>query len=121
MRRGLHNFSTDPKRFIQERITRVDGHWLWKGRITDKGYGRCEVRYKNKRIIIAHRLSWIAYKGPIPNHLHILHKCICIYKYCVRPNHLYQGTEKQNTNDAIIMGRKSYWGINVIDYYKKRI
>lgn len=47
----------------------------------------------------AHRLSWSLSYGPIPENLYVCHACN--NKACVRPGHLYVGTQRVNTRDAI--------------------
>ena len=52
---------------------------------------------------VAHRVSWLLSLGHIPEGLLVLHKCD--NRICVRPNHLFLGTYKDNTQDAIKKGR----------------
>ena len=51
----------------------------------------------------AHRISWQIHRGPIPPTLHVLHKCDV--RNCVRPTHLFLGTDRDNVWDAIQKGR----------------
>ena len=54
--------------------------------------------------IYAHRLSYRAFKGEIPEDKpYILH--ICDTRCCVNPDHLLAGTQKQNIQDAVRKGR----------------
>jgi len=73
--------------------------WLWPG-TSSRNYGA--INFMGKRIAGAHRASWIAHNGPIPDGLWVLHRCNT--RYCVNPSHLYLGTRKDNTRDAIIAG-----------------
>lgn len=55
---------------------------------------------------LAHRLSYLAFNGDIPEGLVVRHKCD--NKCCVNPEHLEVGTQKDNVQDAIKRGRFSY-------------
>ncbi len=54
---------------------------------------------------LAHRVSYILEHGSIPDGLQILHKCD--NPPCVRPEHLYAGTEADNRRDKLISNRQS--------------
>ncbi len=82
------------------RVERGDGCWLWSGRLNTYGYG--VLRYRG-RTIGAHRLSWIFTNGPIPEGLYVCHHCD--NPRCVRPDHLFLGTSKDNQVDASRKGR----------------
>jgi len=77
--------------------------WEWVGRKNPKGYGFCYARWGSHREQLAHRASWIIHYGNIPAGKHILHKCD--NPGCVRPEHLYAGTNAENVRDKMIRGR----------------
>ena len=77
------------------------GCWIWMGTLALNGYGRL---WMNKKRQSAHRASWKIYNGSIPNGMGILHRCDT--KSCVNPHHLFLGTNKDNTQDAVKKNRQ---------------
>lgn len=52
---------------------------------------------------LAHRASWMLYCGPIPAGMNVLHRCDV--PPCVRPDHLFLGTQQENVMDMHAKGR----------------
>ena len=79
------------------------GCWLWIGTCSSHGYGLLQKQY-------AHRISYIHFKGPIPNGLQIDH--ICRVRSCVNPDHLEAVTAQENKRRgegiAVQNARKSH-------------
>jgi len=67
----------------------------WTGGKDKKGYGRTGPKLGGE--VLAHRMSYILAHGPIPEGLHVLHKCD--NPPCVNPDHLYVGTNDDNVRD----------------------
>lgn len=90
------------ERFIV-RLPDAPGCWLWTG-ATAAGYGTISVGPARARAMWgAHRLSYAVYRGPIPDGLHVCHRCDV--KLCVRPDHLFLGTPQDNVADMCAKGR----------------
>jgi DNA-binding XRE family transcriptional regulator len=83
-------------------VAKDDGCWLWAGYVQPDGYG--QASYKGRRIR-AHRLSWELTHGPIPNDIKVLHTCD--NPTCVRPDHLFLGTNADNSRDMVRKGRQA--------------
>ena len=77
-----------------------DGCWRWKGQLDPYGYGH--TKYQGHRQG-AHRVAWQLAYGPIPVGLYVLHHCD--NPRCVRPEHLFIGTQAENIRDMIEKGR----------------
>lgn len=85
---------------ILGKINKTDSCWLWTHRNDRKGYGIINFRYREMRI---HRLMYQHFVGPLIKGLIICHKCDV--PPCCNPDHLFQGTPKDNTQDMIKKGR----------------
>lgn len=70
----------------------MSGCWLWFGYTAPSGYGRISLGLKPRQ---AHRVSYAALVGPIPDGLHIDH--LCRVRCCVNPAHLEPVTSAENT------------------------
>jgi len=69
--------------------------WLWKGCVTDRGYGR--FKYKD-RSIGAHRIAYVLWNGPIPQGAVVHHTCH--EQLCVNPGHLGLMTHEGNVTES---------------------
>jgi hypothetical protein len=58
------------------------------------------------RHVHVHRLSWQLHFGQIPRGLWVLHHCD--NRVCVRPDHLFLGTSRENINDMVSKHRHTY-------------
>lgn len=75
--------------------------WLWTGSSRAQGHG---YFWYDGVVGCAHRFSWLASGGEIPDGLHVLHKCD--NGRCVNPDHLFLGTHDDNMQDMIRKGRQ---------------
>ncbi len=76
--------------------------WLWIGLCNNKGYGQININGKH---ILTHRFSREIYFGKISQELCVLHKCN--NPPCVNPNHLYLGTNKDNSEYMVKQNRQA--------------
>ena len=74
--------------------------WEWTRAKGLRGYGRFGVSGIAKR---AHRVSYEMENGPIPDGLFVCHACDL--PRCVRPDHLWLGTDADNCRDRQMKGR----------------
>ncbi len=87
-------------------ITTPDKCWIWIGEKAKYGYGRFKNGPKKHDRVMAHRVAYFLTFGKIKEGYKILHKCD--NPPCCNPDHLYQGTQKQNACDMVSRGRHRF-------------
>lgn len=102
---GSSCISEEAKARFWRKVNKTDGCWLWTGAVSRNGYGQFTVGGKTK---LAHRVAWLISNGSIPrgeghHGTCVLHKCDT--PLCVRPDHLFLGTAKDNSIDMVQKGR----------------
>lgn len=91
------------KRFDEKYIPEpMSGCWLWTAYANQAGYGA--IRF-NKKTNLAHRISFLIFKGSFNKNFHVCHKCDT--PSCVNPHHLFLGTDQTNRDD--MMRKKRHW------------
>ena len=88
------------RRIIEDpRVNKGEGCWVWTGWKLTSGYGRMLVGGKQ---LLVHRLVYEQEIGPL-GALFACHHCD--NPSCVRPSHLFAGTNSDNLRDAYSKGR----------------
>jgi len=87
-------------RFNMSYVKTANDCWEWKAK--HQRYGNIRVDGKVTR---AHRFSYSFFKGEIPKGINVCHKCD--NTYCVNPDHLFLGTQKDNHDDMVAKGRRA--------------
>lgn len=82
-----------------------DGCWEWLGPRNPSGYASVRGKTNIGHTSFGHRLSYYHYRGDLIKGLCIMHSCD--NRSCVNPNHLTQGTQKENIHDMLRKKRQS--------------
>lgn len=86
-----------------QHVPHIGNCWVWTGSLNTRGYGVIQKGGKRTIPTQASRASWILEFGPIPPGLYVLHRCD--NPPCVRPSHLFVGTQDDNIKDAMAKER----------------
>lgn len=102
----MGNNSTARARFLTKIRKDPSGCWIWTAASRDGRYGALTLWVDGKwKLVNAHRVAWILFRGPIPEGLCVLHKCDV--ERCANPKHLFLGTNPENTEDRTRKGRSA--------------
>lgn len=82
------------------KVQKSDGCWLWTGTKRTANYGCINI---DGIQYLAHRVSYRLAYGDIPRELCCCHHCD--NPACVRPDHLFLGTDADNVRDMVRKGR----------------
>ncbi len=91
----------DVARFWRK-VNKSDGCWLWNTHKFRNGYGKfmkCKAQYG------AHRIAFMIQHGYDPGQILVCHTCDD--HACVRGDHLFLGTHKDNSGDMKAKGRSA--------------
>lgn len=90
------------------KVEKTETCWLWRaakaGGSRGCWYGVIGRGSHLEGNVRAHRLAYELIYGPIPAGMNVCHTCD--NPECVRPDHLFLGTQKDNVLDAISKGRQ---------------
>lgn len=78
--------------------------WICTSAKDKDGYARIYSNMKHNNVC-AHRLAWEIIRGAIPENMLVLHKCD--NPACVRPEHLFLGSQAENMNDKTTKVRQA--------------
>lgn len=97
----------EPEMRFWNKVNKTAGCWLWTG-VINKQHGYGTFTDETGWPCRAHRYSWMLRYGEIPAETLVCHTCDV--RHCVRWDHLFLGTCKDNLQDASSK-RRMAWGV----------
>lgn len=92
-------------------VKKTPGCWLWTGHLNTHG-GHGQITIKGKIQWPAHKAAYLLYHGSVPRGKKILHTCD--NPICVRKEHIYPGSNADNTQDMMKRGRNRWAGAGIL-------
>lgn len=103
MTAGSLEFDEGTTLLFWSRVDMSGDCWVWTKGKHRQGYGQMWV---NKKCWLTHRLSYLLTHGTLSSSEKVLHRCD--NPPCVRPDHLFVGTQKDNVDDMTSKGRHGH-------------
>jgi hypothetical protein len=99
------------ERIVNRFVKQPNGCWHHPSNPGSKGYAVTKIGWPVSKSILTHRLSWMYYKGDMPDDMVIDHLChnpatckggnTCQHRRCVNPNHLQLITASENNSKTV--------------------
>ena len=96
------------KRFW-DKVLKTSGCWFWMAGKFKQGYGSF---YFKGHHVKAHRIAWELTYGAISEGKKVCHHCD--NPFCVNPEHLFMGTQRDNIRDMMAKGRSPTVGASQV-------
>jgi len=104
LRSSARNPPSDPGTRFWSKVRKAKGCWVWQAGGHKFGYGEFHLG-GGSNYVRAHRFSWVlANERPVPKGMSVLHRCD--NPLCVRPSHLFLGSQRDNVLDMVQKGRQ---------------
>ena len=102
---------TQLERIVNRFEVQPNGCWWHPTTPTAKGFAQTKYGWPVSKSTLIHRLSWMYYKGDIPEGMVIDHTChdpkeckggnTCLHRRCVNPEHLQLVTSAENSYRSV--------------------
>lgn len=108
MPKGVYPRKHRPESAIEPRfwskVQKSEDCWLWTGASAKRAHATYGHIWYGGKVDRAHRVSWKLHFGPISEGMQVLHRCDT--PLCVRPDHLFLGSQLDNIHDMERKGRR---------------
>jgi hypothetical protein len=102
-----YKHSNTLEEYWEQRVKKSPDNSCWKFATKGDKDGYPQIQgskvCKKANVARAHQLSYLLFRGPIPDGMFVCHKCD--NPWCVNPEHLFLGSPNDNVQDMMIKGR----------------